>query len=58
MKASELIKELQKQIDSVGDRDVAIWYDLESEYFNIVDVYDTIGCNDLIEISIEHEEFK
>lgn len=58
MLASELIKELQKQIDENGDRDVKIWFDNECKYFRISDIYSTIGCNELIEIGVELEEFK
>lgn len=53
MLASELIGQLEREIDFVGDRDVKIWFDNECKYFRISDIYSTIGCNDLIEIAVE-----
>lgn len=53
MNASDLLKQLQKQIDSVGDLDVKIWVDNGCKYFIISDVYNTIGCNNLIKIAVE-----
>lgn len=50
MKASELIKELQKNIDNVdvGDREVYFWNKDISNYVEISCVYSTIGSIECI----------
>ena len=56
MKASELIKELQKQIDNidVGDRDVYFWNNEISNYVEISCVYST--CDSIECIALETYE--
>lgn len=53
MKASELIKELQKQIDdaSVGDREVFWWNDKISNFEKVDSVYSTCGSIDCIALN-------
>ncbi len=48
MKASELIKELQRQIDIVGDKEVLYWNDSESTFKPIYSTYSTTGVNECI----------
>lgn len=51
MKASELIKELQKQIDDVGDREVYWWNDKTLNFSKVDSVYSTCGSIDCIALN-------
>ena len=56
MKASELIKELEKTICGVGDKEVYFWNTNISDFMKIYSVYSTCGSIECIALDGEEDD--